>query len=471
MARAQKEFGFTDTAACVEWLLSAPLTKAQVQILARCLTIGETCFFRESRTLDVFSNVLLPELILRRRGQRQHIRLWSAAACTGEEAYSLAILLRQGVPDLANWTVKILATDINQHFLDQAAAGLYSEWSCRHVPAALKERYFNRLADGRYAVVREIKDMVSFAPLNLVEDVYPSRGTDTDAMDFVFCRNVLIYFTPANIRKVGERFHRSLSDGGWLAVSPVEANAESFPQFAVSNFPGAILFRKTAASVADSRPSARAPPLQHTPVLPARPMAPQPLSAKSDPLTRSRAPGAPVPVPARPAAATRTPSHATATTLFDQGLYSEATDVLFSLATDRTNNVPVVSLLARALANQGRIAEALTWCELWIAADKIDARAHYLRAVIQLELSDHEQARHSLQRAIYLQPGFVVAHFALGSLARSRGRQHEAGRHFGNTRHLLAGLHPGALLPESDGLTAGRLIDAIAAMPARGDHP
>lgn len=459
MARAEKEFGFADTAACVDWLLSAPLNKAQVEVLARCLTVGETYFFRERKTLDVFSNTLLPELIFRRRGQQQQLRLWSAACCSGEEAYSLAMLLRRGLPDFADWKVKILATDINRHFLEQAAAGLYSEWSCRHVPADFRERYLERRADGRYAVAREIRDMVSFAPLNLVEDTYPARATDTDEMDMIFCRNVLIYFTPANIRKVAEKFHRALGDGGWLAVSPVEAVAETFPQFAVSNFPGAILFHKGAAKPGNSRMAARAPPVQPKPVLQAPRRAPETTAAML-----ARPPPPPAGAPTAPIAATRASSHATATALLDQGRHSEAIDVLLALATQQTNNLPQVSLLARALANQGRVAEALTWCDLWIAADKLDAKAHYLRAVIQLELADQEQARHSLQRAIYLQPDLVVAHFALGSLARSRGRRHEAGRHFSNTQHLLAGLPPTSLLPESDGLTAGRLVEAIAAL-------
>lgn len=462
MARAEKEFGFTDTQACVDWLLAAPLSKAQVQVLARCLTVGETYFFRERQTLEVFSSTLLPDLIHRRRGHQQHLRLWSAACCTGEEAYTLAILVRQGLPDLADWNIKILATDINQQFLGQAAAGLYSEWSCRHVPADLLERYFKRTADGRYAVVPEVRGMVSFAPLNLVEDTYPARVTDTDAMDTIFCRNVLIYFAPANILKVGEKFNRALNEGGWLAVSPVEAAAESFPQFAVSNFPGAILFRKGMAKLAGSRLPARAPPVRPDAIAQMPKMEPGAVTLARPPPIQAGVSIAPVAA----VAAKRTSSHATATAYFDRGLYSEAIDVLLALASDQKDNLPVVSLLARALANQGRMAEALTWCELWIVADKLDATAYYLRAAIQLELANPEQARQSLQWAIYLRPDFVVAHFALGSLARSRGKRHEANRHFGNTQQLLAGLPPAFLLPESDGLTAGRLVITIAEMKA-----
>lgn len=127
--------------------------------------------------------------------------------------------------------------------------------------------------------------------------------------------------------------------------------------------------------------------------------------------------------------------------------------------------------MARVLANQGKLAEALTWCDRWIAAEKLNAAGHYLRAVVLLEQDDPEPARRSLQRAIYLHPDFVLAHFALGNLARQGGRNGEADKHFANALHLLARQQPVTLLPESDGLTAAGLAETITALtslePAR----
>ena len=113
MAGAAVECGFDDAAACADWLLSAPPTRTQLQVLANHLTVGETYFFRDKRTFDVLASRVLPELIDARRGRERRLRLWSAACCSGEEAYSLAILLHQVLPDLADWHVTILATDIN----------------------------------------------------------------------------------------------------------------------------------------------------------------------------------------------------------------------------------------------------------------------------------------------------------------------------------------------------------------------
>jgi chemotaxis protein methyltransferase CheR len=428
---AATEFGFEDVALCTDWLLAAPLTTAQLQTLASHLTIGETYFFREKQTFEVLAHRVLPDLIHSRRGREQRLRLWSAGCCTGEEAYSLAILLQQLVPDLADWQVTILATDINPHFLRKAVDGSYGEWSFRDAPVGFKELYFHRNKAGRYVVAPKIKAMVTIEHLNLVEDGYPSLATDTNAMDLIFCRNVLMYFTPAQTRKAIGKLHHSLLDGGWLAVSPCEASQTLFPQFATRNFPGVVLYQKSEveAGRAPGFPPAVSP-LSNWPIAD--------LGWNTEPaelhaITPPPEPPIQPPAPLEPPTA---PAHAP----------------------------PEFSTLARALANQGKLAEALTWCDRWIAAEKLNAASHYLRAVVLLEQGDPEQARRSLQRAIYLHPEFVLAHFALGNLARRGGRNGEADKHFANALHLLARLQPDTLLPESDGLTSARLTETITAL-------
>ena len=426
---AATEFGFENVGRCADWLLSAPLTKAQLQTLASHLTIGETYFFREKQTFDVLAHRVLPDLIRSRRGREQRLRLWSAGFCTGEEAYSLAILLQQLLPDLADWQVTILATDINPHFLQKAVAGSYGEWSFRDTPVGFKELYFHRNKAGRYVVSPKIKALVTIKQLNLVEDGYPSLATDTNAMDLIFCRNVLMYFTPAQTRKAIGKLHHTLVDGGWLAVSPCEASQTLFSQFATRNFPGVVLYQKSEVDA-------------------------------------GRAPGIP------PAVSLISNWRTT-----DFGWNTEATELRAitpppeqpihrpaPMEPPTVPELPEFSTLARALANQGKLAEALIWCDRWIAAEKLNAAGHYLRAVVLLEQGDPEQARRSLQRAIYLHPDFVLAHFALGNLARSGGRNGEADKHFANALHLLARLQPDTLLPESDGLTAARLTETIAAL-------
>lgn len=460
LAGAAAELGFGDVAACVDWLLATPLTRAHLQVLAAHLTIGETYFFREKNTLDIFATRVLPELIRARRGREQRLRLWSAACCSGEEAYSLAILLHQVLPDLADWHVTILATDINARFLRKAVVGSYGEWSFRDTPAGFRDRYFIRTDDRRHTIRPEIQELVTFEHLNLVDDVYPSLATDTNAMDVIFCRNVLMYFTAAQTAKVIGNLQHSLVDGGWLAVSPSEASKALFPQFVTRNFPGVILFQKSSANWRpDPAPTPASAPAILPPMLPVQPAMTPAWTPEPRPAPLATAP---------PPAATGPAPYAVAASLYEQGRYGEAVDTLLASSAGHAPDHSACSLMARALANQGRLADALTWCDRWIAADKVDAAGYYLRGVVLLEQGDPDEARRSLQRALYLDPSHVLAHFTLANLARSGGRRDEADKHFANTLHLLGRLRPDDRLPESDGLTAGRLTETITALTARG---
>jgi chemotaxis protein methyltransferase CheR len=424
LAGAAAEFGFDDAAACADWMLTASLSPADLHVLAGHLTIGETYFFRDEKLFDALARTVLPGLLRAREGKERRLRLWSAGCCTGEEAYSLAILLHQLIPDLARWRVSILATDINIRFLRKAAAGVYGEWSFRSAPAGFKERWFQRTADGQYALAPEVKRLVTFAPSNLVEDAFPALATDTNAMDLILCRNVLMYFTPAQASKVVGKLHRALVGDGWLAVSPSEASRELFPQFAIRNFPGVILFTK---DVTDSGRLALDTPAPWMPPQPSVEPAALELPTAEPTLDTTAAMPTLVPPPA--------PSD------------SQALRELL--------------LEARALANEGRLTEALAACDRWIAADKIDAAGHYLRALVLLELGDADAANGSLQRTLYLNPNLVAAHFTLGNVARGRGLDAQADRHFRNALHLLARHRPDDPVPESDGLTAGRFGEII----------
>jgi chemotaxis protein methyltransferase CheR len=458
LAEAAEEFGFADVAACADWLLSAPLTKSHLQVLASHLTVGETYFFREKRTFEVLAGSVLQDLIQARRDCGRRLRIWSAACCTGEEPYSMAILLSQVIPDLSNWHVTILATDINERFLQKSSTGVYGEWSFRESPAGFKERFFQRTAEGRHAILPEIKKRVTFMHLNLAEDVYPSLATDTNAMDIILCRNVLMYFTPPQARKVLGKLHSSLVKDGWLVVSPSEGPQALFSRFTPVNFPGVILYQKSDSKVHTEQSwalsSHREPEEFVVPALEA------PL-----PWTPPTLPDVPLEAPFQPESAP-TPLDV-ATSFYQQSRYAEAVDTLLASSTAHDPpNLQTFSLMARALANQGKLNDAKAWCDRWVAADKLDASGHYLRAVVLQELGDNDQARRSFQRAIYLQPDFVLAYFALGNLARNHGKYDEANRHFANASHLLRDCRPGDLLPESDGLTAGRLTEIISSIVA-----
>jgi chemotaxis protein methyltransferase CheR len=455
LGAAADEFGFADAKTCAQWLLTAPLGKAQIEVLASCLTVGETYFFREQRAFEVLEQQLLPELIAARRGRDQRLRLWSAGCCTGEEAYSIAMVLSRLLPDIAAWQVTLLATDINPCFLQKAAAGVFGEWSFRETPDRFKKEYFRRVAPKRYEIADHIKRRVTFAYLNLVEDVYPSLLNNTNAMDVIFCRNVLMYFEPSQARSVMHRLHCSLVDDGCLLVSACEASQGNGAGFAALRAPGAVVYRKSSAGQTPGVPVAEL-------LAPVALVAPEPI-----PLVY---PAPPVVEPAHVTTSTPAPAPAPyeeAVAFFEQGLYAEAAEQLAKLVAGEGPDPKALALLTRACANQGKLGEALHWCEQTLAADKMNPGFHYLHATILQEQGAVAVAAGALKRALYLDPHFVLAHFALGNLARNQAQPVEAAKHYQHAQQVLRGLRPDELLPEADGLTAGRLAEIIGSMMPR----
>lgn len=456
MDAAALEFRFPDAASCIQWLLSAPLSRSQVEILSGHLTVGETYFFREPQVFDVLQTHILPALIQSRRQSGQHLRLWSAGCASGEEAYSLAILLQRLLPDFMQWNIRILATDINPHALQKAAAGIYGDWSFRNAPPWLREGYFRAIPGGRYEIVPAVREMVTFSYLNLAADVYPSLLNHTNAMDLIFCRNVLMYFEPGLAADVVRRHYSALVDGGWLVVSPAEISQALFAPFATINFPGVILHRKSAARAA---PPAEPAPLAGNPWRPSSAVA-----AKADPGFLAAAPAATLPKQ-EPA------TYQQAFALYRQGRYAEAMSETTKLLALQPNDVDAMTLMARIHANQGELAAALKWCEQTIAADRLNPVGHFLLATILQEQGRMEEAMRLFKRTLYLDQDFVLAHFALGNLHLAQGHRRETRRHLNNALELLRKLPQDAILPEADGLSAGRLAEIITSVMAGLPQP
>jgi chemotaxis protein methyltransferase CheR len=438
---AANEFGFLDEVSCAQWLMSESPTQKQIEVLASHLTIGETYFCRERASLDALRDHILPELLAASCEEGRPIRIWSAGCSTGEEPYSIAMLLDWAMPRKDRNNVSILATDINPVFLRKASEGIYGEWSFRGTPNWIRERYFTKRKDGRMEIHPRIREKVSFRYLNLANDAYPSISSNTNGMDVIFCRNVLMYFSPQCAGEVAQKFYRSLANKGWLIVSPVETSNTLFASFTAVAFPSAVVYRKDAGgdpghssvSYSSSAPSAAG----SLSSLPARmEIEPhylgfiEPVQALA-PLETS--PVDPVPEPA-------------------------------IVAAEIPPSGSSLSRMAQACANQGKLNEAIVWCEKAIVAEKLNPAHQYLIAVIQQELGLQNDAVRSLGRALYLDPDFVLAHFALGNHMLSQSRQREAERHFLNALALLYKKRDKDILPESDGMTAGRLAKIIEAV-------
>ena len=181
------------------------------------MTNNETWFFRDLHPFDMIRRVLLPDLIEKRK-QSRTLNIWSAASSTGQEAYSLAMLVHEHFPELRNWRVRILGTDICSTVLNRARAGRYSQLEVnRGLPAPLLARYFRR--EGMDWVLQEnIRKFVDFQPLNLSKPWPPLAP-----MDLIMLRNVLIYFDVPVKKQILSQVRRVLSPDGYIFLGCAES--------------------------------------------------------------------------------------------------------------------------------------------------------------------------------------------------------------------------------------------------------
>ena len=392
--------GFAASAGLVAAILTGSATTEQITHFENCLTINETYFFRDPKSFAALERHILPELD---RAHPGSIRIWSAGCSDGAEPYSIAIACRRALALSGAVSVSILATDIDRAALALAKAARYTKWSLRETPESFTRDYFTPVAPGRWELRSEIREMVKFAHHNLAsgERVMPD---ETSSLDVIFCRNTLMYFSPRQLRVAADHLQDSLAIGGHLFVAPSEATRMLFPRLTLVRVAGAFCFTKPGPG-APTAPVSSKPPARRVRV-----------DAAVDPPRRIARPVDPAPIVAAPAIAQ-----------------------------------------AKALADGGRLAEALTVCDAIAADIKATASYHFLRATILQELGRSEDAATELRRALYLEPDFALAHLLLGNDALRAGDHRAAARHYATLEKILAGLPPASVLPDTDGMTVGEV--------------
>jgi chemotaxis protein methyltransferase CheR len=180
------------------------------------MTTNETSFYRDSKPFDQFRDVVLPHILKTRSGAKR-LRIWCAAASTGQEPYSLCMLLREHAQKLAGWTIEFVATDIDTTVLENAKKGEYSQFEVqRGLPIQMLMKYFEQKGD-RWALKQDIKSMVQFKYFNLLEPM-----SSLGKFDIIFCRNVLIYFDRETKGKVLGNMAQLLPDDGFLFLGGAE---------------------------------------------------------------------------------------------------------------------------------------------------------------------------------------------------------------------------------------------------------
>ncbi len=228
LQKVLREKGFSSFQEYYQYVISDPSGEALSTLINRIST-NHTFFYRESDHFDFFRETVLPEILAaqRTRGQKK-LRLWCPGCSSGEEPYTLAMLLVEYLAaDFAHWDVGILATDISARVLEIASAGTYAAESVKRLPAKLVHKYFLRLPNGETQVHEQIKKLVLYRRLNLMRSDFPFRGK----FHVIFCRNVMIYFDHPTRQELVQRFHRLLEPGGYLFVGHSESLGRSDTRF------------------------------------------------------------------------------------------------------------------------------------------------------------------------------------------------------------------------------------------------
>jgi len=211
----------------------------EMQRLIDVVTVNETWFFRETGPVETWRKMVLPGL-MERDGR---LRLWSAGCATGEEPYTLAMLLLEDYPAAVATRFEVLATDISQRALETARAGVYDPYSLRHTEPRWLAKYFQPASGGRQEVCDNVRQLVRFGQANLID---PALAQRVRAMDAVLCRNVIIYFDDQSRQAVLSNFYAALKPGGYLMLGHSESLIHTVTPFEIARVGGTIMYRKSA---------------------------------------------------------------------------------------------------------------------------------------------------------------------------------------------------------------------------------
>jgi len=432
----------------------------ELQKLLQFLTVGETYFYRYPAHFDV-----LRERFASLAATAGPIRIWSAGCSTGEEPYSIAMTLMEALPDWRERDIRIIATDINNRSLKRAREGVYSPWSMRIARPDQSKRYFRRVGES-FLIRDEVKQLVQFSHLNLSAPYREPVCDQLRELDAIFCRNVLIYFTPETAERMLQRFAEALKPSGLLFLGHSETLLQRGLDLELKRQDRSFYYVKRSGA-GDALP----PPQNRFPALPRAeepaggltpeemrlaaawlsaqtPWQGEPTAAAPQDASAEAAP--PLPRPALPC---ERESLQAARELFDREEFDQALALLEQLL-DRSPDQPdALVLKGFILAGKGALQQALETCERVIALNDLLPEAYFLKGVL-LDAEDLlTEAAAEYRKALLLDHDFIMPRYHMGRLYLRQGRVAEAAREIRNSIRILSRLGDEETVPFSGGLT------------------
>ncbi len=429
-----------------------------IEHLVLGVTVGETYFFRDRSQMELLQNVLLPRLIKLKREQRNlSLRIWSAGCATGEEIYTIAIMLAELLPDIKAWSLNLLATDINTASLKKAMTGCYTSWSMRAISSRLKQRYFSEI-NRKYTISEEIRSIPEFMYLNLNDDYYPSILNGINAFDLILCRNVLIYFDSESTEHLMKKLSISLVDGGYLLLGASDPISLTGIHLDFHHKDGLLFSRPHSRPVMNELINIENQVDIKKPVTPRREIVSQDKKIlKKHPIQKLHV------IPAKKISEKTICQNDedTINKLLAESRWQETLDTIDRYTENEKKLEFALIARATALANLGTLDEAVKSCEESLKINKMNKQTYLIYAMVLLELNHFDKAENELRKVIFLDRNFVIAHFQLGLLL-FRKNQYELGlKSLKNALVIATRNDPSSLVVGSVGLDYGTLSEIL----------
>lgn len=410
------------------YLCQFRVSMEEVRAVVCHITVPETYFFRLADHFWALRELVLAHRI-RARGESKRLNILSAGCASGEEPYSIAMVVRENV-ELTGWEVSIRGIDVNPAMIAKGRAARYSEWSLREIDPEIKRRYF-RQQRREFHLQDRIREMVSLEEGNLADEHAVFWQSST--YDIIFFRNVLMYFSPEAGRAVVARMAESLVPGGYLFLGPAETLRAVSQDFHLCHTRGAFYYQRRNG-VPNNRPESTANAVSQT--------APAAVGESAEPGTDWMAAISQASDRVEKLARTakyvqdtppRAESHKDAATkhapadvstvlqLLQRERFEEALDALPEITDKSRANADVQLLRAVLLVNSGALSEAEIACMALLKEDDLNAGAHYIMALCKESAGNQHSATEHDQIAIYLDPSFAMPHLHLGLLSKRAG--------------------------------------------------
>ena len=431
-----KKFNYTNNE-LLQALSATTASSPLLEYIVSEVTIGETYFFRDKNQMRLISEVLLPEIIKRKRTENDmSLRIWSAGCSSGEEIYTIGIMLKNALPDIHNWKLHLLGTDINTNVIRKAISGRYSEWSMRSISDIDKQDNFTR-NDNEYIISDSIRNLAEFTYLNLNEDTYPSIFNNTNSQDLILCRNVLIYFDIDNTKKVMQKLSASLAINGYLILGASDPVNIENTDLVFHHEKGLLFSHKSSLApvpkIIPSRPPTLKLPIQK-PVALTKPIAINPLTI---------------------------PTEDKIISLLNEAKWDEVLKIIDQQNTTDKTPAFIYNSKATALANLGNLSQAIKCCEEGI---KIYPTNHYIYFTYALTLAETgrlEEAEINFKKTLFLDYQFVPGHFQLGLLQLRKNQKNAGLKCLYNALAIASTKKSSDKIPYTSGLTYGSLADIL----------